>query len=125
MTIEQAIAHCKEVAANKCNECGKEHQQLAEWLTELQGYKDETPITKKLLIDNGFYENGQRLYKTNGKPFFYGIEVHHVENEVHKSYHFYFSRQYYPMYEATFKTLGQLRMFLTICGLGDFVKQLK
>ena len=125
MTLEQAIAHAKEVAASKCDECGKEHAKLAEWLQKLADYEDETPITKKYLLNNGFYENGERLCKANGKPFYYGIKAHYVENEVHKSYHFSFSRRYYPMYEATFKTVGQFKMFLTLCGLGDFVKQLK
>lgn len=36
MTIEEAIQHCHEVAAKDCTDCGKEHEQLASWLTELQ-----------------------------------------------------------------------------------------
>lgn len=54
MTIEEAIQHCKEVAkesreaaltyarenayetAISCKACGHEHEQLAEWLTELK-----------------------------------------------------------------------------------------
>ena len=43
MTIEEAIQHCKEQAAalrmtgdNGCAECAAEHEQLAEWLTELK-----------------------------------------------------------------------------------------
>lgn len=54
MTIEEAIKHCEEVAHEKriesgecisvndlknaeaCYECGKEHKQLALWLTELK-----------------------------------------------------------------------------------------
>lgn len=54
MTIEEAIQHCKEVAtenrrcalefarvnvydtARNCQECAAEHEQLAEWLTELK-----------------------------------------------------------------------------------------
>lgn len=35
MKLEEATAHAKEVAATKCDECGKEHEQLAEWLQEL------------------------------------------------------------------------------------------
>ena len=125
MTLDEAIQHCKDVAASKCDECGKEHTQLAEWLQELKDYKDETQITKKWLLDNGFYENGERFYKTDGKPFYYGIEARYIVNDVHKSYHFSFSRRHYPMYEATFKTVGQFKMFMTLCGLEDFVKQLK
>lgn len=36
MTIEEAIQHCHEVAAKDCTDCGKEHEQLALWLTELK-----------------------------------------------------------------------------------------
>ena len=38
MTIDEAIAHCKE--KSNCSECGKEHEQLAVWLAELQRYKN-------------------------------------------------------------------------------------
>lgn len=58
MTIEEAIEHCKEVAresrnaalscarenayetAISCKACGQEHEQLAEWLTELKQRRD-------------------------------------------------------------------------------------
>ena len=36
MTIDEAIKHCEEVADSKCDECGAEHRQLAEWLKELK-----------------------------------------------------------------------------------------
>ena len=36
MTLEEAIQHCHEVAAKDCTDCGKEHEQLALWLTELK-----------------------------------------------------------------------------------------
>lgn len=36
MTIDEAINHCKEVAKSKCDPCGAEHEQLAEWLIELK-----------------------------------------------------------------------------------------
>lgn len=40
MTLEEAIIHSREVAREKrtegCIECAKEHEQLAEWLEELQ-----------------------------------------------------------------------------------------
>lgn len=35
MEIEEAIEHCQEVA-QRCNECGKDHSQLAAWLMELK-----------------------------------------------------------------------------------------
>ena len=38
MTLEEAIKHCEE-RAKTCDECGKEHAQLAEWLKEVQQYR--------------------------------------------------------------------------------------
>lgn len=50
MTLDEAIKHCEEVAEahtkfnsyggyESCDECGKDHRQLAEWLKELQEAK--------------------------------------------------------------------------------------
>lgn len=39
MTLDEAIKHCEEVADSKCDECGAEHRQLAEWLKELKRMK--------------------------------------------------------------------------------------
>lgn len=36
ITIDEAITHCYEVADRKCDDCGKEHLQLAKWLEELK-----------------------------------------------------------------------------------------
>ena len=39
MTIDEAIAHAQETADTRtdlCDECRKEHGQLAQWLTELR-----------------------------------------------------------------------------------------
>ncbi|MBQ3690875.1 MAG: hypothetical protein II937_13590 [Bacteroidales bacterium] len=124
MTINEAINHAKEVAASKCDECSKEHEQLAEWLTELQGYKDKTPITKKWLYKNfpncsnyrHFYydyedDSSVKIDETIGE-----IRFVEVDNKIDGiNYH----------HECVIKTVGQLRMFLTLCGLGDFAKQLK
>jgi hypothetical protein len=41
LDLESAIKHCEEVADSKCDECGAEHRQLAEWLKELKELKDE------------------------------------------------------------------------------------
>ena len=58
MTIDEAIAHAREVAKNKmaeyqnhydkdahyyprqCKKCAEEHEQLAEWLEELKVYRE-------------------------------------------------------------------------------------
>ena len=69
LSIEQAIQHCEEKAkelraeadmyyksliysndtADSCLECAKEHEQLAEWLTELRKLKKcrECPLIKE------------------------------------------------------------------------------
>ena len=39
MTLEEAIKHCEE-RAKICDECGKEHKRLAEWLEELRAYQE-------------------------------------------------------------------------------------
>lgn len=41
MTIDEAINHCKEVAKSKCDSCGAEHEQLAEWLIELKERREQ------------------------------------------------------------------------------------
>lgn len=38
MTEREAIIHCEE-KATQCNECGKDHKQLADWLKELLEYR--------------------------------------------------------------------------------------
>ena len=45
LSIDEAIAHAREVASRKfddrvhCISCAEEHEQLAEWLEELKAYK--------------------------------------------------------------------------------------
>ena len=69
MTIDEAIQHSKEVAKKErdkllkvgdeyiCSECGKEHEQLAEWLEELKEYKEleEKGLLVKLPCKVGNY----------------------------------------------------------------------
>ena len=59
MTLDEAIAHCEEVAEKNdkiantfdyslktksdCKECASEHRQLAEWLRKLKAYEEELP----------------------------------------------------------------------------------
>lgn len=45
MDIAEAIKHCREKACN--TDCGREHEQLAEWLEELQRYKERAWISVK------------------------------------------------------------------------------
>ena len=41
MTLDEAIEHAKEASLREdlCDECRKEHAQLAEWLAELKTMK--------------------------------------------------------------------------------------
>ena len=39
MTLDEAIIHCEE-KAKECSKCGKEHQQLADWLKELKQHRE-------------------------------------------------------------------------------------
>jgi len=41
MTLDEAIKHCEEIAYSKCDKCGEEHKQLAEWLKELKERKEK------------------------------------------------------------------------------------
>ncbi len=44
MTIDEAIKHCRQAAMDNreagCEECAEEHKQLAEWLEELQMWRE-------------------------------------------------------------------------------------
>lgn len=41
ITIDEAIVHCYEVSDRKCDNCGKEHFQLAKWLEELKDSREK------------------------------------------------------------------------------------
>ena len=69
MTLDEAIQHAKDVAREErdkllkvgdeyiCSECGKEHEQLVEWLEELKNYKklEENGLIVKLPCKVGNY----------------------------------------------------------------------
>lgn len=53
MTLEEAIAHAKEISENQyiCEECQKEHRQLADWLEELKSLREKSkwiPVSERL-----------------------------------------------------------------------------
>lgn len=65
MTIDEAIAHAREVAEykRKCNEnsdciditcerCAEEHEQLAKWLEELKDYRDKNKMVVRIDVEN-------------------------------------------------------------------------
>lgn len=41
MTLDEAIKHAEEIAESRCDECGREHRQLVEWLKELKEYREQ------------------------------------------------------------------------------------
>ena len=65
MNIDWAIKHCEEVAQEKrdeyqeclamhdtenaiiCEECGKEHEQLAKWLKELKSFREKETVSRE------------------------------------------------------------------------------
>ena len=49
MTIEEAIRHAEEVAQCKCDECGNQHQQLANWLKELVVLRSKLKVAEDAL----------------------------------------------------------------------------
>ena len=61
MTLDEAIIHCEDVANSKCDKCGEEHRQLAEWLKELkqtrQVIEDIKHEIRKYLEDGCINEN--------------------------------------------------------------------
>ncbi|MBQ2174912.1 MAG: hypothetical protein II453_07585, partial [Alphaproteobacteria bacterium] len=115
MTLNEAIAHAKEVAASKCDECGKEHAQLADWLQKLAAFKDKTYISEDFLVRNGFEK---REY-----DFLYCDDVEEISAQcIDKEMGvWHVSIGFLDHCENTESlnicTVGQLRMFLAICGL--------
>ena len=78
LSLESAIKHCEEVAEEnekkarklndgtmstriKCEECAKEHRQLAEWLKELQQWKDLGDWLVKAILEED-WDNNQSFY---------------------------------------------------------------
>lgn len=74
MTIDEAILHCEEVAEEqekkarkkndgtmstriKCEECAKEHRQLAEWLRELKTYREFADWLVKAVLEEDWEES--------------------------------------------------------------------
>lgn len=123
-TIDKAIEECKEFAKETNMFVGDPHAaKIAEWLTKLQGFEDKTPITRDYLKSvcnlktNDYIELSFGEYDEDD---FY-ILIKYI-NDVHEM-----CTEYDPVmqWKCPVHTVGQLRMFMTICGLGDFVKQLK
>lgn len=76
MRLEEAIKHCEEVAEaeeqklkdwkgdyshlqkiDSCKECASDHRQLAEWLRELQEYRDFADWLIEAVLEEDWNEN--------------------------------------------------------------------
>ena len=74
MTLDEAIAHAKEVFENQyvCEDCREEHKQLAEWLEQLRDYKsifEEKQETNYEHYKDEIIENcGFTFALVDGKP---------------------------------------------------------
>ena len=59
MTLDEAIIYAKEMSENQyiCEECQKEHGQLADWLEELKSLREKSnwiPCSKRLPEDGSY-----------------------------------------------------------------------
>lgn len=122
MTLQQAIEHCHDVAniQHTCNKeeqrkCSEEHEQLAAWLTKLQGFEDATPITETWLNANFQLISGQWVVYSPSNDG--DVTIFHRYRTYTISFNY--------ANAAEIGTIGQLRLFLTLCGFGDFAQQLK
>lgn len=123
MTLNEAIAHAKEIAATKCDECGKEHAKLAEWLQKLADYEDKTYIEAEWLEKNGFERQNYDtfLYCNDAEE----ISARIVDTEVGIWEVLITFLDHGDIEELNICTLGQFRMFLAICGLDNLVNEFK
>ena len=106
MTLDEAIKHCNEVAC-KHDKCATEHKQLAQWLTELKGYRAsvtqeaQNPADKvELKVEAGDWvvsnnngevwqigakstEEGQPVYLCNVNDAMISITLDVLNNDYH------------------------------------------
>lgn len=74
-TLDEAIKHCEEKGCSN-TECAAEHRQLAKWLMELKGYKEQKPTDK--IVDKAcewldrYYDSSR--YKPNDYGDYKGKE---------------------------------------------------
>jgi len=125
-TIEQAIAEMQDFAKETKMFAGSpEAAKIASWLQVLAGFQDKAPITNEFLETNGFkreniinpYHKGEiSIQKMCGGIGDWTWECVCPKGESWTQ----------DLTDTVFvKTIGELRMFLTLCGLGDLAKQLK
>ena len=116
MTLDEAIQHAQEIADKGCDQCAKDHQQLAEWLTELKTRREEDINTVKpnQLSHNDRWicsiyniKDGDILYynKDNDRWIFIFRDVNGIRNDM-KRYH---ELQYYAFCFEGIKDFVELK----------------
>ena len=65
MTLEEAIEHCKEKSCEHTR-CAEEHNQLAQWLTELKTFKRGSLRERFKTICELYGDELNRLWETDG-----------------------------------------------------------
>jgi hypothetical protein len=126
MTLEQAIEEMQGFAKETPMFVGSpKAAKIAEWLQELASFKDKTPITNEFLEFIGFkrenmicpyYKGEISIQKMCGGIGDWTWECVYFKGKSWTS----------DLVDTVFiKTIGELRMFLALCGLGDLANQLK
>ena len=105
ITLDEAIAHAREMASklrkmtsitngkpyDECLECASEHEQLAEWLTELQERREADrwiPVSERLPNTLGVYNvtrkiiEGETSYVISDACYFDGQNTWHADTGV-------------------------------------------
>lgn len=115
-TIKKAIIQ-HEIIASQYPEssAGQELLKEANWLRELSLLKDETPLTETWLNAKFQYICGQWVVYSPSNDGDVTI--------FHRGRTYTITFNYANAAEIT--TIGQLRMFITILGFGDFAQKLK
>ncbi len=116
MTLDEAIQHAQEIADKGCDQCAKDHQQLAEWLTELKNRREEDTNSAKSMQ---LLHNDKRLCSIynikDGDILYYNInddrwififrDVNGIRNDM-KKYHVL---QYYAFCFEDIKDFVELK----------------
>jgi hypothetical protein len=120
--IQAAIDHFQQQAPRNCGVMYEQYTAVAEWLQELASYKDKTYIEPNFLTRNGFEKREyDYLYCDDAVE----ISAQCIDDEagVWRIEIAYLDSGYPQTLDIC--TVGQLRMFLVICGLDNIVEFFK
>lgn len=115
--LQIAIDHFQQQAPRNCGVMYEPYMAVVKWLQELSAFKDETPITDKFLTRQ--FVDTRAGWRCNCD------DTKILIQKSADTYHVLIFKREYEENKAYIKTLGELRMFLTLCGLVDFANQLK